>query len=149
LGLGLAPVGAYLAVTGYFSLLPVMMGVSVLLWVAGFDIIYALQDADFDRDRQLHSIPVWLGIRKSMRLSELLHVISGLTLAVTLYFLSVQTQNLGLLAWSGLALFLLLLVYQHTIIGETDLSRVNRAFFTTNGFASVFFGLALISDLLS
>lgn len=148
LGLALAPVGAYMAVTGSFALIPVMIGCSVLFWVAGFDIIYALQDEDFDKSFQLNSIPVRFGTVRSMRISELLHVMSAILMMVVVYLIAQQYPNVGWLAVSGMMIFIGLLLYQHLIIKPTDLSKVNMAFFTTNGIASVIFGCLLISDLL-
>ena len=147
-GLGLAPVGAYLAMTGNFAWVPVQMGLAVLFWVAGFDIIYALQDEEFDRSHGLHSVPVYLGRKRSMRLSQVLHVGSGMLLLSVLTVLHQNDTASGWISWAGMAVFLLLLVYQHTLISETDLSRVDRAFFTTNGIASVIFGTAFIADVL-
>lgn len=147
LGLSLAPVGAYLAVTGKFDVVPVLMGFSVLFWVSGFDIIYALQDEDFDRQNDLYSIPVKLGRVNSMRLSEWLHIASAVFLSGSL-MISFERLSLGFPALAGLVIFLGMLFYQHLIIKPTDLSRVNLAFFTTNGIASVIFGVLFISDLL-
>lgn len=147
-GLGLAPVGAYLAMTGTFAWVPVQMGLAVMFWVAGFDIIYALQDEEFDRIHGLHSVPVYLGRKKSMRLSQGLHLASALLLLSVTVILHQNDTAPGWFSWLGLAVFLLLLVYQHTLISETDLSRVDRAFFTTNGIASVIFGAAFIADML-
>ena len=147
LGLSLAPVGAYLAVTGKFDVVPVLMGFSVLFWVSGFDIIYALQDEEFDRKNDLYSIPVKLGRIRSMRLSEWLHIISAICLSGSL-MISFEQLSLGYLALTGLIIFLGMLFYQHLIIKPTDLSRVNLAFFTTNGIASVIFGMLFILDLL-
>ena len=144
IGLSLAPVGAYLAVTGYFSLLPILFALVVFTWVSGFDILYALQDEDFDREQQLHSIPAWLGRRKAMMVSILLHVVTALLL------LAIGTiAMLGLWYWLGAALFIGLLVYQHTLVKPHDISKVNMAFATTNGIASVVFaGFVILSLLL-
>lgn len=148
LGLALAPIGAYLAVTAYFDVLPILLGIAVLFWVAGFDIIYALQDEDFDKSFKLNSIPVFYGTQKSMRLSEILHFISAITLCVVVYILNLKYEQVSWMTTSGLVLFISLLIYQHSIIKPNDLSRVNLAFFTTNGVASVIFGGLLILDLL-
>lgn len=142
LGLGLAPVGAYLAVTGYFSPFIIMLGGAVLSWTAGFDIIYALQDDQFDRSLGLHSIPARLGRRGALALSTLLHIISiGLIVLV-----GWQTQA-AWLYWLATGFFGVLLVYQHLLVKPNDLSRVNLAFFTTNGIGSVVFGTLAILDL--
>jgi 4-hydroxybenzoate polyprenyltransferase len=148
LGLSLAPIGAYIAVTGSFHIVPILFGISVLFWVAGFDIIYALQDEEFDRSHQLNSIPVTLGRNKSMILSNILHVISASVLISAVYFLNENWEKTGYLSGLGVVVFICLLVYQHSIIKPQDLSRVDISFFTTNGIASVFFGILVISDLL-
>lgn len=136
LGLGLAPVGAYLVVTGTFHIVPILYGLAVLCWVSGFDIIYALQDEDFDRQHNLRSIPVLLGTRGAIRLSEILHVISAIFVMLPLiYFDLGWPYYLGILSYVGL------LIYQHRLFTPTDLSRVDRAFMTTNGVASVVFAV--------
>lgn len=143
LGLALAPLGAYLSVSGKFDLSPILFSVAVLFWVSGFDIIYALQDDTFDKDNKLNSIPVFLGRNKALNLSKLFHLITFLSLAYAGILLEIN-----LLYWIGFTLFSALLIYQHTIISEKDLSRVNLAFFTTNGIASVVFGVFVILDFL-
>ena len=148
LGLALAPVGAFLAVTGHFSLISVLYGFVVLLWVAGFDIIYALQDRDFDEGLGLQSIPVALGKRGALRLSNLLHFLCALILVVAIYL---QGQNYSTFSWLHLlatGFFLILLFYQHTLVKPNDLRRVNLAFFTTNGVASLVFGTLVILDAI-
>jgi len=142
-GLSLAPIGAYLAVTGKFGLLPLLFSFTVLTWVSGFDIIYALPDTDFDRTQKLHSIPARLGIKGALHFSELLHVFTtGL-----LIFAGLQ-GNFGILYWTGTVIFSFLLVYQHRLVKPDDLSKVNIAFGTTNGIASVVFACFTISDML-
>lgn len=143
LGLSLAPIGAYLAVTGVFHIVPVLFSLVVLCWVSGFDIIYALQDEEFDRSQELHSIPVWLGRKNALRFSELLHVVAGI-LVVSIGFIG----YFHLLYWLGTALFIGMLVYQHSIVKPDDLSRVNIAFMTANGIASVAFAVFVVSDML-
>lgn len=143
LGLSLAPIGAYLAVTGYFDWLPVLFSFAVIFWVSGFDIIYALQDEEFDRSNQLHSIPAALGKKKALRVSELLHLLS--TTSVVLAGLE---GHFGAWYWIGVLVFTGMLIYQHSIVKPNDLSRVNLAFMTANGIASVVFALFVIADLL-
>ena len=143
LGLSLSPIGAYLAVNGNFHILPMLFSSSVLFWVAGFDIIYSLQDQEFDKAQKLHSIPVLLGIKKAMKISQFLHII----VVVILFFIGIK-YNFKEFYWIGFSVFSLLLFYQHTLVSENDLSKVNLAFFTTNGFASVIFGFFVIYDLL-
>lgn len=143
LGLSLAPIGAYLAVTGVFNVVPVLFSLVVLTWVSGFDIIYALQDEEFDRSQNLHSIPVWLGKKNALRFSELLHLVSTiLVIAIGIY------GNYHLLYWLGTAIFAGMLIYQHSIVKPNDLSKVNIAFMTANGIASVAFAIFVISDII-
>ncbi|MBK8346281.1 MAG: UbiA family prenyltransferase [Saprospiraceae bacterium] len=146
-GLALAPVGAYLAMTGHFGSAAVLIGVSVMFWVAGFDVIYALQDRDFDKANDLNSIPVVFGTTKALRISELFHVLAGVVMTGAMFYIHSQFP-LSWISVMALILFLSLLLYQHLIIKPNDLSRVNMAFFTTNGIASVVFGALLITDLL-
>lgn len=141
LGLSLAPVGAFMAVTGQFHLYPILLGFSVLLWVAGFDIIYALQDDYFDKEQNLFSIPAVLGRKNALRVSNLLHILS----AGILIYLS-YSAGFGWFFWSATLVFVLLLIYQHSLVKVDDLSKVNLAFFTTNGIASVIFGVLALLD---
>lgn len=143
LGLSLAPLGAYLAVTGIFSLLPILFSLAVLFWVSGFDIIYALQDEEFDKENRLYSIPAWLGKTKALRVSELLHLLS----AAAIVYAGIY-GHFGWLYWGGAALFIGMLVYQHSIVRPTDLKRVNLAFMRANGIASVLFAIFVIADLI-
>lgn len=142
LGLSLAPIGAYLAVTGKFDVLPILFSLAVIFWVSGFDIIYALQDEEFDKSQQLYSIPAWLGKTKALRVSEFLHVLS----AAAVVYAGVYGQ-FGWLYWIGVAVFTGMLVYQHSIVKPTDLRKVNLAFMTANGIASVVFAIFVIADL--
>ena len=142
LGLSLAPIGAYLAVTGRFDLLPILFSFTVLFWVSGFDIIYALQDEEFDKENKLYSIPASLGKAKALRVSELLHVLSA---ACVLF--AGWLGNFGWLYWMGAAIFIGMLIYQHSIVKPNDLKRVNIAFMTANGIASVVFAIFVIADL--
>lgn len=142
LGLSLAPIGAYLAVTGQFDLLPILFSLTVLFWVSGFDIIYALQDEEFDKENKLYSIPAWLGKAKALRISELLHVLSAVCVLAAGWF-----GTFGWLYWIGSAIFIGMLFYQHSIVKPNDLKRVNIAFMTANGIASVVFAIFVIADL--
>lgn len=142
LGLSLAPIGAYLAVTGSFSLLPIIFSLAVICWVSGFDIIYALQDEEFDKSNQLYSIPAWLGKSKALRVSEFLHLLSAGAVVFAGYY-----GNFGWLYWIGVAIFVLMLGYQHSIVKPNDLRKVNLAFMTANGIASVVFAIFVIADL--
>ena len=143
LGLSLAPIGAYLAVTGHFSLLPILFSLSVIFWVSGFDIIYALQDEEFDKSQKLYSIPAWLGKSKALWVSEFLHLISLACVIVAGWY-----GNFGWLYWIGIAVFAGMLIYQHSIVKPNDLRKVNLAFMTANGIASVVFAVFVIADLL-
>lgn len=142
LGLSLAPIGAYLAVTAHFDVLPVLFSFAVIFWVSGFDIIYALQDEEFDRSQRLYSMPSALGKAKALHVSEFLHVLSTLcVVAAGLY------GGFHGWYWAGVAVFAGMLVYQHAIVRPTDLSRVNLAFMTANGIASVIFAAFVLADL--
>lgn len=141
-GLSLAPIGAYLAVTGEFALMPILFSFTVLFWVSGFDIIYALQDEAFDKEQQLHSIPSKVGKTKALRISELLHVLS----AACVMYAGIY-GHFGTCYWIGVGIFCALLIYQHLLVKPNDLSKVNMAFFTTNGIASVVFAIFVIIDL--
>jgi 4-hydroxybenzoate polyprenyltransferase len=142
LGLSLAPIGAYIAVTGRFDPLPILFSISVIFWVSGFDIIYALQDEEFDKSQKLYSMPAWLGKAKALRVSELFHVFSaGAVIAAGIY------GSFGWLYWIGVAFFVGMLIYQHSLVKPNDLRRVNLAFMTANGIASVVFAIFVIADL--
>ncbi len=143
LGLAIAPVGAYLAVAGHFHWPPLLVGGIVFFWASGFDIIYALQDEEFDNRHRLRSLPALLGKRQALRLSSLLHAITALLVAA--FALAMRHSFLHL---AGALIFLLLLLYQHLIVKHDDLSRVNLAFFTTNGVASVVYAALVIAGLL-
>lgn len=141
LGLSLAPIGAYIAVTGKFDIVPVLYSFAVLFWVSGFDIIYALQDEDFDRAERLHSIPAALGIRNALRLSVLLHVLSAICVILPIFF-----NQFSFVYYIGVAFFCFMLTYQHLLVKPNDISKVDRAFATTNGYASVVFALCFLLD---
>ena len=147
LGLALAPLGAYLAVTAAWALLPLLYAVVVLLWVSGFDIIYALQDEAFDREEALFSIPVKLGTRRALRLGRVLHFGCAVVLVTALFLQFGRYPEFGNLTIAAAGIFLGLLTYQHTLVAPGDLSRVNLAFFTTNGVASLVFGGLSILDI--
>jgi 4-hydroxybenzoate polyprenyltransferase len=143
LALSLAPTGAYLAMTGYFSVEPVILSFAVLFWVAGFDIIYALQDEAFDKEHGLKSIPVQLGGKGSLQLSRIFHLITAVLLIILDWL-----AGTGIYFHIGSIIFIGLLIYQHTLVKPNDLRKVNMAFFTTNGIASIVFGILAIVDLL-
>jgi len=141
LGLALAPIGAYLVVAGEFAILPVYFSLAVLCWVSGFDIIYALQDEEFDRENNLNSIPAWLGKEKALNVSSIFHVMA--VIFVTLPYI---VSDLSWFYLAGVLFFIILLIYQHQLVKPNDLSKVNRAFFTTNGIASVVFAVFFLLD---
>jgi len=131
--LAIAPTGAWIAVRGALdSPVPLLLSLVVMLWTAGFDVLYACQDQDFDRREGLHSIPARFGIARSLWLARLLHA-GAFAALVALYF----TAHLGLIAVVGLVATGALLIYQHTLVRADDLSRLNAAFFTTNAFVSI------------
>ena len=142
LGLSLAPIGAFVAVTGVFKILPVLISLLVLTWVSGFDIIYALQDEEFDKKNNLNSIPALLGKKKALQLSSFLHLITALLIiTVGIVYLN------SIYFWIGAFLFMGMLIYQHSIVKPDDLRRVNIAFMTANGIASVVFAFFVILDI--
>jgi 4-hydroxybenzoate polyprenyltransferase len=142
LGLSLAPIGAYLAVSGTFDIVPILFSFVVLFWVSGFDIIYSLQDEEFDSKNNLKSIPVYLGKKNALIIAKTLHFLTFCILSIigSLY-------NFGSFYWIGFWIFTILLIYQHTLIKHNDLSKVNLAFFTTNGIASIILGIFVILDV--
>ncbi len=144
LGLSLAPIGAFLAVTGEFKLLPLFYSFVVLCWVSGFDIIYALQDEEFDRSNGLKSIPVMLGKKNALMISQVLHIISAAFVLYAGYY-----AGFGMWYWIGAGTFISLLIFQHTQVKPDDLRKVNLAFFTTNGIASVVFSIFFLLELLT
>lgn len=142
LGLSLAPIGAYISVTGKFDLLPLIYSFIVITWVGGFDIIYSLQDDDFDKKNKLYSIPSVVGIQRALMISVAVHIVT--------FFLVIAAGILGdgsWLYWTGASVFSILLLYQHLLVKTDDLSRVNMAFATVNGMASILFSVLIILDL--
>jgi 4-hydroxybenzoate polyprenyltransferase len=144
IGLSLAPIGAYVAVTAQFSVLPILFSFVVLFWVSGFDIIYALQDEMFDKENKLHSIPAMLGKVNALNVSRLLHLLS----ALILIYIGI-TYQFHFLYCIAATVFIAMLFYQHSIVKPTDLSKVNIAFMTANGIASIVFAVFVIADLIT
>jgi 4-hydroxybenzoate polyprenyltransferase len=142
LGLAIAPVGAYLAVTGKFDWHPVFIGLIVFFWASGFDIIYALQDEGFDKENQLKSVPSYFGKKKALTISRFIHFIAAVFVVVV-----ATDSNSGWIHWLGSVVFISLLFYQHTLVKYDDLKKVNLAFFTSNGVASVVYGTLVILDI--
>jgi 4-hydroxybenzoate polyprenyltransferase len=141
-GLSLAPIGAYLAVTGHFELVPLLFSGAVICWVSGFDIIYAMQDTDFDKSEKLFSVPSSFGKIRALHISGILHILSAIFV-----FMAGFRGGFGVWYWIGFVFFAGMLIYQHAIVKPNDLSRVNIAFMTTNGIASVVFAVFVITDL--
>jgi 4-hydroxybenzoate polyprenyltransferase len=143
LGLSLAPIGAYLSVSGVFDMIPLLFSFLVLTWVSGFDIIYALQDESFDRSQNLYSIPSVLGVKKALIVSSILHIISTL-----LVVLAGVLGQFNFLYWIGAAIYISMLAYQHSLVKPNDLSKVNIAFINTNSIASICFAVFTILSLI-
>lgn len=143
ISLGLAPMGAWIGVTGRWALAPVLLGLGVLFWVAGFDIVYACQDVEFDRKEGLHSIPAIFGVTRGLEISVAFHVLAPL------FFIAVGVvAGLHGLYFIGVAIAILLLFRQHRIISASDLSKVGIAFFNLNGYLSVLVFIFSVLDLV-
>lgn len=141
--LACAPIGAWIALRGDITLTPLILGLAVLLWVAGFDIIYSCQDVEFDKRETLHSIPKRFGVGAALWISAGLHLVM-LGLLGYLFW----REGLGILSFSGLLAVGLLLAYEHNLVRPADLSRANTAFFTINGWISILLFLTTMIDLL-
>jgi 4-hydroxybenzoate polyprenyltransferase len=142
IGLSLVPIGAFLAVAGEFTLLPLLFSFAVLFWVSGFDIMYALQDEEFDKSHNLHSIPVWLGTKGALNLSNIFHMLTAMSILFAGYY-----GAFNWVYWIGATIFCGLLIYQHSLVKPNDLNKINLAFFTTNGVASVIFAIFVLADI--
>jgi 4-hydroxybenzoate polyprenyltransferase len=142
LGLSLAPIGAYISLTGRFSIIPLFFSLIVLTWVSGFDIIYSLQDDEFDKKNNLHSVPSRAGIKNALSISVSVHIIT-FALVITEGIIG----NGGWLYWTGAVIFSGFLLYQHLIVKYNDLRRVTLAFGTANGIAGIIFAIFVILDL--
>ncbi|HEY1338914.1 MAG TPA: UbiA-like polyprenyltransferase [Bryobacteraceae bacterium] len=140
--LGIAPAAAWIAIRGSLDPRILWLTAAVTFWTAGFDVIYACQDYDFDRAEGLHSIPRALGISTALRIAQGLHLLMVLSLLALVY-----TLQLGALALAGVAAVLALLVYEHSLVKPNDLTRVNAAFFTMNGYVSVLFFVFWAADI--
>jgi 4-hydroxybenzoate polyprenyltransferase len=142
-GLSLAPIGAYLAVTGVFDIVPLLFSFAVVFWVSGFDIIYALQDAEFDASQSLYSMPSHWGGDKALKIARVFHVVSA-SFIIAAYFI-------GVFHWLyliGMMVFIGMLIYQQSIVKPNDLSKVNLAFMTANGIASIVFSIFVITSII-
>ena len=140
--LGAAPVGAWIAIRGNIELPVALLGMAVLFWVAGFDILYALQDLEFDRQAGLHSIPVRLGVSGSLWLARFFSLVM-VALLLAVYFL----LPVGSFFLTGILLASLLLVYEHWLLRNGDLVKLDMAFFTMNGYISVIIFVATLIDI--
>jgi 4-hydroxybenzoate polyprenyltransferase len=141
LALAVAPAGAWIAQTGGLDLPPLVLGVGVICWVAGFDLIYATQDVDFDRQERLHSLVVKLGIPRSLRLAQWLHLVMFLALIAFGII-----ANLGIIYYAAMPLVAAALLYEHRSARRLDLAGINRAFFQSNAFVSAIFLVAVAAD---
>jgi len=141
--LGLAPLGSWIAIAGRFDLAPALLALGVLFWVAGFDIIYACDDYDFDRREGLYSIPARFGIRKALYISTAFHLVAPL-----LFLTAGLILNLGIFYLAGLAVAVAILIYQHTLVRPDDLSRAGVAFFNLNGALSMIMFAFTFLDVL-
>ncbi len=140
-GLALAPGGVWYALTGEWSMVPLWMMGGVLFWVAGFDIIYSCQDVTFDRQNALHSVPARIGVSRALFLAKLLHCS-----AVILFIIFGFVSDRGFAYYGGVTLFAFVLLYEHRLVKEDDLSKIDMAFFTRNGQASVLYLVGTIID---
>ncbi|MEO6847103.1 MAG: UbiA-like polyprenyltransferase [Chthoniobacterales bacterium] len=141
--LAVAPVGAWLAVTGRLTWAPIILSCGVILWVAGFDTIYATQDVEFDRSAQLYSLVVWLGIPKALRLALILHFIAFL------FFIGFgYVAMLGIAYYAGLAIIFGSFVYEHRAARKQSIEAINQAFFASNAFVSFVFVASVISAIV-
>lgn len=141
--LGLAPLGSWVAIAGRFDLAPVLLALGVLFWVAGFDIIYACDDYEFDRRERIHSIPARFGIRKALKISAAFHVVAPLLILAAGLLL-----DLGAFYFAGVLAAVVILFYQHTLVRPDDLSRAGVAFFNLNGILSVMVFAFTLLDVL-
>lgn len=143
LGLSLAPIGAYLSVSGHFDSIPILFSILVFTWVSGFDIIYALQDAQFDKSQKLYSIPAILGVKNALNVSNSLHFLS----AVLIIVIGV-VAHFSAIYWLGALIYMAMLAYQHYLVKPNDLSKVNVAFVQTNSIASIIYAIFTIIALI-
>ncbi|MGR3310779.1 MAG: UbiA-like polyprenyltransferase [Candidatus Brocadiales bacterium] len=141
--LAIAPIGAWVGIKGEFSIPPFIIALAVMLWVTGFDIIYACQDLDHDKKVGLYSLPKRVGIKNALRLSFVSHVFAVLVLLSLIYF-----AGLHIVYFLGVCLVAGLLFYEHSLVKPDDLSKVNTAFFTVNGFVSLAFMAISLVDIL-
>jgi 4-hydroxybenzoate polyprenyltransferase len=140
---GCAPLAAWLAIRGEFAWPPVLLSAAVMFWVAGFDLIYALQDIDFDRKTSLFSVPSRFGVVPALRISTLFHGLTVILLSAT-----AMLMNLGWMAFAGIAIVAAILYWEHRLVKPNDLSKINVAFFNLNGYISILLLLSFAGDIL-
>lgn len=143
ISLGLAPAGAWIGVTGHWALAPILLGLGVMFWVAGFDVVYACQDVEFDRKEGLHSIPAIFGVQRGLEISSFLHILAPL-----LFIAVGVVMSMSWLYYLGVAISIILLFRQHRIVTVDDLSNIGVAFFDLNGYLSVLMFVFSILDLI-
>ena len=143
ISLGLAPAGAWIGVTGHWALAPILLGLGVMTWVAGFDVVYACQDVEFDRKEGLHSIPAIFGVQRGLEISSFLHILAPL------FFIAVGVvMSMTWLYYLGVGIAIVLLYRQHRIVSAADLSKIGVAFFDLNGYLSLLLFIFSILDLV-
>lgn len=143
ISLGLAPAGAWIGVTGHWALAPILLGLGVMTWVAGFDVVYACQDVEFDRQEGLHSIPAVFGVQRGLEISAFLHVIAPL-----LFIAVGVVMSMSWLYYVGVAVAIVLLFRQHRLVSADDFSRLGVAFFDLNGYLSILLFVFSVLDLI-
>jgi 4-hydroxybenzoate polyprenyltransferase len=143
ISLGLAPAGAWIGVTGHWALAPILLGLGVMTWVAGFDVVYACQDVEFDRQEGLHSIPAIFGLQRGLEISAGLHIIAPI------FFIAVGVvMSMSWLYYVGVAIAIVLLYRQHRLVSADDFSKIGVAFFDLNGYLSLLLFVFSILDLI-
>lgn len=143
ISLGLAPPGAWIGVTGHWALAPVLLGLGVMTWVAGFDVVYACQDVEFDRKEGLHSIPAVFGVQRGLEISAFLHIIAPL-----LFIAVGMVMSMSWLYYVGVVIAIVLLFRQHRLVSADDLSKIGVAFFDLNGYLSILLFIFSVLDLI-
>ena len=141
--ISLAPVGAWIAIKGEINWQPFLISLAVMFWIAGFDVFYALQDMEFDRKVGLYSIPAKYGVKKSLLISKIFHAIMFICLIYT-----IPVFKLGVIYTTGVIITAIFLVYEHSLVKENDLSKINKAFFTANGYISITLFIATLIDII-
>lgn len=143
ISLGLAPAGAWIGVTGHWALTPILLGLGVMTWVAGFDVVYACQDVEFDRQEGLHSIPAIFGLQRGLEISAALHIVAPI------FFIAVgMVMSMNWLYYVGVTIAIVLLYRQHRLVSADDFSKIGVAFFDLNGYLSLLLFVFSILDLV-